>query len=64
METFKGLNKLWDGALIKRTQGEKGVYTLPVSRMTRHLIMQPKVTKGLLGNDLAIGLGFLSRCLI
>jgi len=64
METFGGLNKLWDGAPIKRTQVQEGVYTLRGRRMALHLMMQPKVAEGLLGNDLAIGSGFLPRCLI
>ena len=64
METFGGLNKLWDGAPIKRTQVQEGVYTLRGRRMTLHLMMQHKIAEGLLGSDLAVGSGFLPRCLI
>jgi hypothetical protein len=64
MKTLGGLNSLWDGAEIKRTRAGDGVYTLRGRRLALHLMAQPVAMHGFLADPLAVGLGFLPRCLI
>ncbi len=64
VKTLAGLSGLWDGNPISRTRVGDGSTKLYGRRLTLHLMMQPKVSQLLLGNDLAVDQGFLSRCLM
>ena len=63
-KTLTAISKLWDGDPIKRTRAGDGSITLYGRRLSMHLMVQPVVAEGLLSDSLAIGQGFLPRCLI
>ena len=63
-KTMTAFSKLWDGDAIKRTRAGDGSMTLFGRRLSLHLMIQPVVAEGLMSDALAIGQGFLPRCLI
>lgn len=63
-KTLAALNSLWMGDPIKRTRQGDGAFTLFGRRLSLHLMVQPVVAYGLLGDALAGETGFLPRCLI
>jgi hypothetical protein len=64
LKTATGLSKLWDGDPITRTRGGDGNMLLYGRRVSVHLMIQPEISNMLFGNQLLIGQGLLSRCLI
>jgi|GEM_PF-711717 len=64
LKTAAGLSKLWDGSPISRTRGGDGNILLYGRRLSVHLMIQPAVSALLFGNDLLMGQGLLSRCLV
>jgi hypothetical protein len=64
MHTASLLNKLWDGASIRRLRVITGNAFLPGRRCSAHLMMQPMVADQLLGNAVLDGIGTLARMLV
>jgi hypothetical protein len=64
MKTLAALNDLWMGNPIKRTRQGDGAFTLYGRRLSLHLMVQPLVALGFMGDPLAGDTGFLPRCLI
>lgn len=64
LKTSTGLSKLWDGSSISRTRGGEGARILPGRRLAVHLLVQPLVADGLLGDRLLWSQGLLSRFLV
>jgi hypothetical protein len=75
--TAAGLSGLWDGEPIKRVRAGDGTSILPGRRVAMHLMAQPDVAairepdtsadaaiKRLLSDQMLLGQGFLSRCLV
>ena len=58
-----GLSSLWDGAPVTRTRVKDSV-TLYGKRVSLHLMIQPIIAEQILGSDLLIGQGLMSRILI
>ena len=52
------------GEAIKRTRGGDGNITLYERRLALHLMVQPVIGHALLSDPLALGSGFLARCLV
>lgn len=63
-KTLAALNSLWMGDPIKRTRQGDGAFTLYGRRLSLHLMVQPVVAYGLLGDAMAGESGFLPRCLM
>jgi Protein of unknown function (DUF3987)/Primase C terminal 2 (PriCT-2) len=59
-----GLSSLWDGSPLSKTTSGEGSATLRGRRLSMHLMMQPGVAAGLLGNPIFRDQGLLARCLI
>jgi hypothetical protein len=64
LKTLAGLSGLWDGQPITRTRAGEGSAVLYGRRVALHIMIQPVVAPSLLADPLALGQGFLSRCLI
>jgi hypothetical protein len=64
LKTATGLSKLWDGDPITRTRGGDGNMLLYGRRLSVHLMIQPEISNALFGNQLLIGQGLMSRCLV
>ena len=64
LNTAAGLSSLWDGEPIRRIRAGDGASLLPGRRMSLHLMMQPEVARGLLGDDMLRSQGLLSRLLV
>lgn len=64
LRALTGLSELWDGSPLKRTRAGDGAFHLAGRRLTFHLMVQPYVAPLLLGDDMAMGQGFLSRLLV
>lgn len=62
--TATALSEVWDGAPIKRVRGGEGVQILPGRRVAMHLMVQPNVADGFIGDPLLLGQGLLARFLI
>lgn len=64
LKTAAGLSKLWDGDPITRTRGGDGNMLIYGRRLSVHLMIQPEISAGLLGNRVLVGQGLMSRCLV
>ena len=64
LKTATGLSKLWDGDPITRTRGGDGNMLLYGRRLSVHLMIQPEISNALFGNQMLIGQGLMSRCLV
>lgn len=64
LRALTGLSELWDGSPLKRTRAGDGAFHLAGRRLTFHLMVQPNVAPLLLGDEMAMGQGFLSRLLV
>lgn len=64
LKTAAGLSSLWDGTPISRTRSGDGNVLLYGRRLSMHLMIQPAVSHLLFNNELLIGQGLLSRCLV
>jgi hypothetical protein len=62
--TASALSEVWDGSPIKRVRGGEGVQILPGRRVAMHLMVQPNVADGFIGDPLLLGQGLLARFLI
>lgn len=62
--TATALSEVWDGTPIKRVRGGEGVQILPGRRVAMHLMVQPNVADGFIGDALLLGQGLLARFLI
>ncbi|TVQ59550.1 MAG: DUF3987 domain-containing protein [Rhodobacteraceae bacterium] len=63
-KTLAALNDLWQGNPIRRTRAGDGALTLYGRRLAVHLMVQPVVARGFMGDPLADGTGFLPRFLM
>jgi hypothetical protein len=63
LKTATGLSELWDGKRITRVRVEEGASLIFGKRLSTHLMVQPVVASKLLGNQVLLGQGFLSRTL-
>lgn len=63
-KTVTTLSAFWDGSAINRTRAGDGASTHHGKRLALHLMCQPIVAAGLLGDSMANGQGFLARFLI
>ncbi|OOG54046.1 hypothetical protein B0E47_12790 [Rhodanobacter sp. B05] len=59
-----GLSKLWDDGRFDRVRAGDGASKHCGRRLALHLMMQPIIAESVLSDDLLIGQGFLSRCLL
>lgn len=64
LKTLAGLSLFWDGAIIRRIRAGDGASALVGKRLAMHLMLQPQIASGLLADSVAVGQGFLSRCLV
>ena len=64
LKTASGLSELWDGAPISRTRGGDGNSLIYGRRLSLHLMVQPEISTLLLGDQLLLSQGLLSRCLV
>jgi Protein of unknown function (DUF3987) len=62
--TAAGLSGLWDGEPIKRVRAGDGTSILPGRRVAMHLMAQPDVIAIMVSDQMLLGQGFLSRCLV
>ena len=62
--TAAGLSGLWDGEPIKRVRAGDGTSILPGRRASMHLMAQPDVAAIMLSDQMLLGQGLLSRCLV
>lgn len=63
-KTVTTLSAFWDGTAINRTRAADGASTHHGKRLSCHLMVQPVVAAGLLGDKMANGQGFLARFLM
>ena len=63
-KTASGLSKVWDGDEIKRVRGGDGVQILEHRRVTMHLMAQPGIAAGFLGDAVLLDQGLLARFLV
>ena len=63
LKTISGLSALWSDGEAKRTRAGDGFENLYGRRVSMHLMVQPPVAEMLIGDPVAQGQGFLSRCL-
>ncbi|WP_201157741.1 YfjI family protein [Rhodobaculum claviforme] len=63
-KTLAALNSLWMGDPIRRTRAGDGALTLYGRRLAVHLMVQPVVARGFMGDPLADGTGFAARFLM
>lgn len=64
LKTISGLSKLWDAAPLNRTRAGAPQGTYRHRRGSLHLMIQPGIAEGVLGDRMLIDQGFLSRTLI
>jgi hypothetical protein len=64
VRTLGGLSELWDGTPSTRTRAGDGSIVLYGRRVALHLMAQPVVAEALLADPIAVGQGFLPRCLL
>lgn len=64
LKTVAGLSVLWGGETLNRVRSGDGASALRGRRLALHLMVQPVVADPLLFDPVAIGQGFLARCLI
>ena len=63
-KTLAGFNKLWDGDPLDRVRAGDGAVTLYGRRLSIHFMAQFVAARPFLADPVAIGQGFLARCLI
>ncbi len=63
LKTACGLSNLWDGKPLQRVRKSEGSKIYYGRRLAVHLMIQPIVLTQLLGNEMLMGQGLLSRCL-
>lgn len=64
LKTLGGLTAIWDGQPITRVRGGDGTSVLYGRRLSMHLMAQPMVAAGLLGDRIAADQGFIARCCV
>ncbi len=64
LKTAAALSELWDGAPIRRVRAGDGSAVYPGRRLSVHLMAQPMVAAGFLGDPLLADQGLLSRVLV
>lgn len=64
LKTACGLSNLWDGKPLTRVRKSEGSKIFYGRRLSMHLMIQPVVLRQLLGNEILVGQGLLSRCLL
>lgn len=64
LKTAAGISSVWDGDPIKRVRAGDGSTVLAGRRLSLHLMAQPEVADQLLGDDLLVSQGLLSRLLV
>lgn len=64
LRTAASLSEVWDGKTIKRVRSLDGVTLLPGRRLSLHVLLQPDVAHGFLGNPVLRDQGLLSRILV
>ena len=63
LKTAAAMSGLWDGEAVRRVRAGDGISILPGRRVAAHLMLQPGVAMGLLGDATLIDQGLLSRVL-
>lgn len=63
-KTACGLSSLWDGKPISRIRGGDENLLMYGRRLSMHLMVQENILDDFLKNELLMGQGFISRCLI
>ncbi|NGX29182.1 MAG: hypothetical protein K940chlam4_00009 [Candidatus Anoxychlamydiales bacterium] len=64
LNSAAGFSSLWDKGEINRARVKDGVYNLYGKRVSLNLMIQPIVAEKFFSNQILIGQGFFSRCLI
>lgn len=64
IQSAAGLSLLWDKGEISRARVKDGVYTLYGKRVSLNLMIQPIIAEKFFSNEILVGQGFFSRCLI
>jgi len=64
LATITTLSDFWDGATVQILTAGEGFTALRGRRLTFHMMVQPIVAERLLGDEEALGQGFLSRMLV
>lgn len=64
LKTACGLSNLWDGKSLTRVRKSEGSKILSGRRLALHLMIQPIVLVQLLNNEVLMGQGLFSRCLL
>lgn len=64
LKTAAGISSVWDGDPIKRVRAGDGSTVLAGRRLTLHLMAQPDVADQMLGDELLVSQGLLSRLLV
>lgn len=62
--TACNLSDVWDGKPIKRARGGEGIQILPSRRVSMHLMVQPNIAHGFMGDPDLVGQGLIARFLI
>jgi hypothetical protein len=64
MKTMAVLNSAWDGSALDRLRVSDGNSRLYGRRLALHLMVQPSIAHGFIGDPMTGEIGFLPRCLI
>ncbi len=64
LRTAAALSSIWDGCPIKRVRAGDGATVLPGRRLATHLMAQPDAAARMLGDQVLIDQGLLSRILV
>ncbi len=64
LKTVAGFSKLWDGAPISKSRASTDTVVLYDKRVSLHAMIQPRVSKNVIGDPMMKDQGFLSRVLI
>jgi hypothetical protein len=64
IQSATGLSLLWDKGEINRARVKDGVYNLYGKRVSLNLMIQPIIAEKFFSNEILVGQGFFSRCLI
>lgn len=64
LKTAAGISSVWDGDPIKRVRAGDGSTVLAGRRLSLHLMAQPEVADQMLGDELLVSQGLLSRLLV
>jgi len=64
LKTLAALSSFWDGAPVKRARSLDGFAVLVGKRVCLHWMVQPVVADPFLSDAIALGQGFLPRCLV